>query len=484
MKKRNLCWIRRDLRLSDHHALYACLNDAKKNGKEVMIHFNFDPQILTKLPTNDRRLTFIVESLLEIREILSKQQSELIISHGDPVACLEDLVARYQIDRVFFNRDYEPYAKERDEKVIKKLAALNVEALTFKDSVVFEKHEVTTDKGEVYKVFTPYKNKWLQKFSEQFEKCEHYPTTLHSLLKKEDIAENDLIQSESQLFLKLGFVKTDNVLKGGRSEALKRFNDFKTIMEDYKRGRDYWQEDKTSFLSPYIRMGNLSIREMMNATLDPDQNNEGAKTWQSELIWREFYQMILDVFPRVKSTAFKLEYNNIPFSKDQALFQAWCEGKTGVPIVDSAMRCLNETGLMHNRLRMIVATFLTKTMLIDWRMGEAYFALKLLDFDLAANNGGWQWCASTGVDASPYFRIFNPFTQSEKFDPKAKFIRKYCPELKLFSDKIIHTPFDATPMEQMSADCMIGVHYPYPVVHYREQKEKVIALFQAAKLET
>jgi deoxyribodipyrimidine photo-lyase len=277
----------------------------------------------------------------------------------------------------------------------------------------------------------------------------------------------------------IGFKETLSILRGGTKEAKKRMTLFKKYIANYKEARDIPSLNQTSNLSPYIRMGNISVRDMIRCSRENE--NPGSDTWLFEIIWRDFYQVILDVYPKVETHCFKLEYDKIEWMGNKSHFLLWCAGETGYPIVDAAMRCLNETGLMHNRLRMIVASFLTKTLLIDWTLGERYFAEKLLDYDMAANNGGWQWSASTGVDAQPYFRIFNPYNQSEKFDSQGEFIKLWCPELKYFSHKNIHYPHECDLVEQVEAKCFIGKDYPHPIVSYKIQKQKALEMFKAIK---
>lgn len=410
----NICWIRRDLRLHDH----AALSSALEKGETTLV-FVFDPHILDKLKNKeDRRVTFIYQSLREIETEVQKHGSSLIIKYGNPEDVIPSLAQELRADAVYCNRDYEPYAKERDSKVQKKLKSHNIGFEQFKDSVFFEKDEVLTGSGTVYKVFTPYKNKWLEKF----HGISDYECDLSKLRKfknPESILSTDW-------YKKIGFIETPPILSGGTSEALKRLKNFQEIIDDYKTARDFPAIEGTSLLSVYIRHGNISVRDMLRA--GKEIKSEGAKTWISEIIWRDFYQMILDAFPHVEKSPFKPEYAKIQWKGSDEDFKAWCEGRTGFPIVDAAMRCLNATGMMHNRLRMIVASFLCKTLLVDWQKGEKYFAEKLLDYDLAANNGGWQWAASTGCDAQPYFRIFNPHSQTKKFDPKNEFIRAWVPE--------------------------------------------------------
>ncbi len=467
--KSALVWMRRDLRLSDHRAL----SEATKEAQEVHLVFNFDPKILEHLPADDRRITFIIESLKEIEESLNKKNSTLWISHGDPVQEIPKLIKKLKVDALFFNHDYEPYAKKRDEAVIKNA---NCEVHHFKDSVVFEGGEILTNKGEIYKVFTPYKRAWYERLSQQGREVPLYKVNLNKVAQN---LENKKSILNKDWFKELGFTPMENPLLGGEKEAHKRLKHFQNDIMDYEEARDFPALDKTSNLSPYIRHGNLSIRDMFRGAFQG--STSGHQTWASELIWREFYQTILDQFPHVVDKPFRPEYENLKWPAGKKEWEAWTQGKTGFPIVDAAMRCLNETGMMHNRLRMVVASFLCKTLLVDWKKGEQYFALKLLDFDLAANNGGWQWSASTGTDAQPYFRIFNPYSQSEKFDEQGEFIKRWCPELVGFSKKRIHNPSEADMFEQSEAGCTIGVDYPYPVVDYKAKRAQALEIYKTAK---
>lgn len=469
---KTLCWFRRDLRLHDHFALSQAIND----GMEVYAVFIFDKIILDKLKNkNDLRLTFIMDSLKEMEEKLSAVGSSLIIRYGDPVEEITKVIDEYKIEALYFNHDYEPYAKKRDSQIEKILQAKKIEVKTFKDQVFYEKREILNGSGEIYKVFTPYKNKWLETFHAYEKVIPHYKCPLKKMVQLKN--NNSILNFDWHKTI--GFNQVECVLAGGSTAALKRLDDFKDVISHYKEARDIPALEQTSNLSAYIRMGNLSIREMI--ALSVEENNIGYQTWLSEIIWRDFYQMILDAFPRIENNCFRSEYDNINWLGDKKDFQIWCEGMTGYPIIDAAMRCLNSTGMMHNRLRMIVASFLTKTLLIDWRLGERYFAEKLLDYDLAANNGGWQWSASTGVDAQPYFRIFNPYNQSEKFDPEGIYIRIWCPELRGFSNKKIHSPHDSDMVDQAQADCFVGRDYPHPIVAYKAQKEKALQMFKAVK---
>ena len=468
-KRTALVWIRRDLRLKDHRAL----SEATINADEVHLLFNFDPLILETLPPNDRRISFIIESLKEMEEQLNKKGSTIWIGHGDPIDEIPKWVKKLNITDLYFNHDYEPYAKKRDSQV---QAAVKCEVHHFKDSVIFEGGEILTNKGETYKVFTPYKNSWYERLSQQERELPLYKVKTKSFAQ---IDSNPHSILNKDWFKKLGFEPTDNILKGGTSAASKRLKKFSEDIMDYEEARDYPSLEKTSNISPYIRHGNISIRDLFRQAFSG--TSSGHKVWASELIWREFYQTILDQFPHVDGEAYRPEYEKIKWQGGKKEWEAWKNGQTGFPLIDASMRCLNETGMMHNRLRMVVASFLCKTLLLDWKKGEAYFALKLLDFDLAANNGGWQWSASTGTDAQPYFRIFNPYSQSEKFDKDGAFIKKWCPELSGFSKKLIHNPAKADMIEQSEAGCTIGVDYPYPVVDYKTKRALALEMYKKAK---
>lgn len=456
----NLCWIRRDLRLHDHSALSHALSDG-----ETTVVFVFDTKILDKLhDKHDRRITFIHQSLQEIESELQKKGSSLVVLYGDPVEEIPKLANKLKVKKVFANRDYEPYAKDRDAKVGKVLTANGVAFEQFKDCVFFEKHEVLTNQGGIYKVFTPYKNKWLENFEASGKVIPEFTCNLKNLRSFKN-PDNIL---EKDWYKVIGFKETLPLLEGGTKAAKKRLKNFEDRIHDYSEARNFPAKPGTSLLSVYIRFGNISVRDLVRA--GASHRSEGSKTWVSEIIWRDFYQMILDVFPHVVKSSFKKEYDAVKFPGHEKDFKAWCEGQTGYPIVDAAMRCLNETGMMHNRLRMIVASFLCKTLLVDWKKGEHYFAEKLLDFDLAANNGGWQWSASTGSDAQPYFRIFNPYSQSEKFDPDGEFIRQWIPELAHLNKKEIHCP-----------EPLLAPDYPRPIVSYELNRKRALDMYSVVK---
>lgn len=464
-----LVWMRRDIRLHDHHALSVAL----KENDQVYIAFVFDKNILDKLPDQDIRLTFIHDGLQEVAEVLEEKGSGLLVRHGDPVQEIPQLCKDLKIDALYLNRDYEPYAKKRDESVRKTLEGNGVEVHDFKDTVHFEGHEILTQKGDIYKVFTPFKRAWYERFMDQGGEVPTFKVSLKNLAK----APKGYTPFEKcQWHESLGFERCEPPFAGGTKAAKKKLKAFDNYIKDYEEARDFPALDKTSNISAYIRHGMISVRDLLKTGMAA--KSQGHLTWTSEIIWREFYQGILANFPHVEKKCFKPEYDNIKWMGGKKELEAWKNGQTGFPLVDAAMRCLNETGLMHNRLRMVVASFLCKTLLVNWKKGEEYFALKLLDFDLAANNGGWQWSASTGTDAQPYFRIFNPYSQSKKFDPEGKFIRKWCPELAGFSNKLIHDPSLANMLEQSEAQCQIGSDYPNPVVDYKEKRAQALEMYK------
>lgn len=467
---KSVCWIRRDLRLNDNVALCS----ATTQSKEVVLVFVFDINILEKLKNkNDRRLTFIYESLLELDRELQSKGSALVVLRGDPKIEIPEFLKRIKANALFVNRDYEPYAKKRDKAVQNICNNIGISFNSFKDHVIFESNELLNQSGEPYKVFTPYKNKWLRELNKSFYQ-NHKPNLKRLLPVKKLRGELD-----GWSFNNLGFKSTKLWLKSGQNAAQNQLKQFLPHLITYEKNRDYpFISNGTSRLSVHLRFGTLSIRSLVRTVLN--RVDSGAKTWLSELIWRDFYQMILDQFPHVVKGCFKNKYDQILWPGSERHFRLWCKGMTGFPIIDSAMRYFNQTGWMHNRLRMIVASFLVKDLLVDWRKGEAYFAKFLLDFDLAANNGGWQWCASTGCDAQPWFRIFNPITQSKRFDPEGIFIRSVLPEIAGFSNKDIHFPFSTSLEKQEKASCIIGKDYPKPIVKHNIQRNQALKMFQKA----
>jgi deoxyribodipyrimidine photo-lyase len=459
-----LVWLRRDLRVHDHAALSVALAGCKK----VFVAFIFDKTILDALESKkDRRVEFIWQSVVEIDAELKKHGSQLICLHDNADSAIPRLASELQADAVFANHDYEPQAALRDEHVQEQLRVLGKHFHTFKDQVIFEKSEVLTGAEKPFSVFTPYKNAWLKRF-EQFPLIEFQCNLAKDKLSA-PLPANLVSKVNIPSLAKMGFESTNLAelkIQGGTQSGEALLKDFAHRIDSYRETRDFPAVKGPSYLSVHFRFGTISIRQAVTAAFKAKNfaGNEGAKTWLSELIWRDFYFQILHHHPRVATQAFKADYNNIAWSNDEAIFAAWKEGRTGYPLIDAAMMQLNQTGYMHNRLRMVVASFLMKDLGIDWRWGEKYFADQLNDFDLSANNGGWQWAASSGCDAQPYFRIFNPITQSEKFDTEGKFIKRYLPQLAGLSKKTIHAPWLAGPIELASAQIKLGENYPHPIV--------------------
>jgi deoxyribodipyrimidine photo-lyase len=400
-----LFWFRRDLRLEDNRGLF----EALKSGHAVQPVFIFDTHILNDLEDrNDRRVQFIHEALLQMQQRITSVGASLDIRIGDPLSVFSQLTTDYSVRAVYTNHDYEPYARERDQLVQNFLAESGIEFLTFKDQVIFEKAEVVKENGTPYTVFTPYSRRW--KATLQKKDWTDYQS--HQLLNQL----NKTLPIPIPSLKKIGFTES------GITFPASTWN--KELISGYQAKRDIPGVRGTSQLGVHLRFGTISIRKLARET------SAWSETFLNELIWRDFYHMILWHFPHVVGKAFKPAYDAIKWRNKETEFEAWCEGQTGYPIVDAGMRELNTTGYMHNRVRMIVASFLTKHLLVDWRWGEAYFAKKLLDFDLAANNGGWQWAAGSGCDAAPYFRVFNPYLQTQKFDPQLTYIRKWVPEFE------------------------------------------------------
>lgn len=420
-------WFRRDLRLKDNAGLYRALTESKK----VLPVFIFDTVILDALEDRrDRRVQFIYEALKQLHDELISNGSTMLVLNGDPV----EIFAKLSAAAVYTNHDYESYARNRDGRIENLLAARNIPFRTSADHVFFEKSEVVKSDGKPYTVFTPYSRVWKARLQEQG--IPNYPSEkhLHRLLKAEPF--------QFPALSDLGFEPAAGVCFPPRVIR-------KSIITSYAESRNYPAVNGTTRLGVHLRFGTVSVRELVRIA------SKTSETWLNELIWRDFFAMILWSFPHVEKGAFKPAYDRIQWRNDPEEFRRWCEGVTGYPIVDAGMRELNETGFMHNRVRMIVASFLTKHLLIDWRWGEAYFAGKLLDFDLASNNGGWQWAAGSGCDASPYFRVFNPELQTGKFDKDFAYIRKWVPEY--------------------------GTHsYPSPVVIHADARARAIRVYKEA----
>ncbi len=425
----NIFWFRRDLRIKDNHGFCKAL----LSGKPVLPIFIFDSTILNDLDDDDPRVCFILDELNKLQEEFERAGSSLWIYHGKPLNAFKRLLVEYDIDTVFTNRDYEPYATERDRTIGDLLREEGIGLLDFKDQVIYDRDDIVKKDGKPYTVFTPYSKKWLEKL--ELGCIELFPSGkyLGNLLKTSPF---------KRFYLRdLGFRRTNIDIPPKNISV--------SLLEDYKLKRDFPVLNATSRLGIHLRFGTVSIREL---TLLAAKN---SKSFLNELIWRNFYMDILWHFPHVEKLAFKKEYEFIPWLNSEKDFKKWCEGKTGYPLVDAGVRQLNQTGFMHNRLRMVTASFLCKHLLIDWRWGEAYFASKLLDYELASNNGGWQWAAGTGCDAAPYFRVFNPLLQQQKFDPEFEFIKKWVPEFG-------------------SSD------YPKPMIDHKFARERAINVYRSA----
>jgi deoxyribodipyrimidine photo-lyase len=467
-----LVWFRRDLRCFDHTALHTALTQAD----QVYAVFVFDRDILDALPSRyDRRVEFIWHALGELDTQLRQRGGGLMVLQGKAREEIPRLAAQLGVEAVMTHHDYEPQAVARDAAVAAALQQQGRAWLTFKDTVIFEKTEVLTGAGKPFSVFTPYKNAWLKKLTPAElapRSCEHGQLAMP--LPGYALPDLATLGFEHTNLLELG-------LHPGMTGAQTLLDDFATRISAYAERRDFPALKGPSYLSVHLRFGTVSIRQLARlAHAQYLRGDRGAEVWLSELVWRDFYFQILANFPHVVERSFKPDYDRIPWEGDETLFQAWCQGRTGYPLVDAAMAQINQTGYMHNRLRMVVASFLTKDLGLDWRWGEAYFAAHLNDFDLAANNGGWQWAASTGCDAQPYFRIFNPVSQSEKFDAEGKFIRKYVPALAKLSKQALHAPWEY-PLECELAGIRLGVDYPLPVVRHDEARKKTLARYAVVK---
>ena len=469
-----LVWFRRDLRDFDHAALFHAL----KRSRRVHCAFVFDREILDALPrADDRRVEFIWHSVVELAASLASRGGALIVRHAVARNAIPELAVELGVAAVYANHDYEPAARDRDAYVTERLAARGIAFHTAKDHVIFERDEVLSQAGKPFSVFTPYKNAWLKTLTPYHVKA--YPVDTYAGALAPPVKG---IATEVPPLEAMGFRSTNLAELGvvpGMTGGAALFTDFRKRIGRYREARDFPARKGPSYLSVHLRFGTVSIRELAAHAhqLAMEPGGEGAATWLSELIWRDFYAQILWHHPRVTATAFKAEYADLRFPGSTELFAAWCEGRTGYPIVDAAMRQLNATGYMHNRLRMIAASFLVKDLLVDWRLGEKYFADTLIDFDLASNNGGWQWAASTGCDAQPYFRIFNPVTQSEKFDADGTFIRRYVPELSRLDAGEIHAPWNVPPAIQQMRGVVIGRDYPAPIVDHAAARAAALALF-------
>lgn len=412
-------WFRRDLRLFDNKALFEALT----SGFKVLPVFIFDKKILQNLTPDDKRISFIYQAIQHLNQLLLPFKTAIQTYYGNPDEIFEQILSAYPVNRVCANHDYEPYAAERDLLIKKKLAAKGVLFLTFKDQVIFEKDEITKPSGEPYTVYTPYSHKWREKLT-QGDNYLYNWSSENYLFNFIPIAGNNKLTIAD-----MGFTESKDVFQA--------FIFNRPAIETYDKTRDFPALNSTSRVSVHLRFGTVSIRQLVVQAIETNA------TWLGELIWREFFMQILYHFPHVVHQPFKPKYQFIQWVNNEKNFEAWTHGQTGYPLVDAGMRELNASGFMHNRVRMVTASFLVKHLLINWQWGEAYFAEKLLDFELASNNGNWQWAAGTGCDAAPYFRIFNPVTQAEKFDPRNEYIKKWIPEFgtKSYVEPILEHTF-------------------------------------------
>ncbi|MDJ0847367.1 MAG: deoxyribodipyrimidine photo-lyase [Myxococcota bacterium] len=463
---RALHWFRSDLRLRDNTALA----EAARRGDELVALFVFDTRLLRGSRTGAPRVRFMIDCLERLGADLAARGVPLLVRRGDPTKIVPAVVREVGADLVCWNRDVSPFARRRDARVREAVEGRGVEVLDYKDRVVFEAAEVRTKTGGPYAVYSPYRRAWYQRLADE----PHPPRRMPALPPAPARIAAEPVPTAADL----GFAKDEaRIPTGGEEAALRRLRSFldKTVAT-YPSDRDVPSLDGTSRLSPYLRFGVLSPRQCIAAAREAAAADrrlaKGVEKWVDELVWREFYSAILEENPRVLRKSYRTEYEELVWNDDPAGFAAWCEGRTGFPIVDAGMRQLLETGWMHNRVRMITASFLTKDLLIDWRLGERWFYERLVDGDPASNNGGWQWASSTGTDAQPYFRIFNPTSQGERHDPDGTYVRRWIPELADVPDKWIHRPWEAP---------LLSGDYPSPIVDHAERRELALERFRAVK---
>ncbi|MET0382507.1 MAG: deoxyribodipyrimidine photo-lyase [Burkholderiaceae bacterium] len=493
---RALVWFRRDLRVADHPALARALHDADR----VWCAFVLDSAILAGLPRQDRRVAFIQASLVDLDRRIAElaahagggADARLIVRHADAADEIPRLARMLDVQIVYAHHDDDPAALARDRRVADALAADGRRLRTGKDHVIFERGEILTGAGKPYGVFTPYKNAWLKALQGRSDALAARPSEADAgALAAVPPALAGAWEGGAAVpaLAEFGFAAPppahadDPGLRPGTTGGEEVLAEFLERIDDYDAARDFPARPGPSHLGIHLRFGTLSVRRLVAlATQRVEGGSRGAQTWLSELIWRDFYHQVLHHHPHVAVRAYRADCDDLRWEEGpvaDAHFAAWCEGRTGYPLVDAGMRQLNATGYMHNRLRMLTASFLTKDLGVSWRRGEAYFALRLNDFELASNNGGWQWAASTGCDAQPWFRIFNPVTQSERFDPQGAFIRRHVPELKALQGKAIHAPWRASPMELAAAGVALGREYPPPIVEHGAARQRTLARFGA-----
>jgi deoxyribodipyrimidine photo-lyase len=466
-------WSRRDFRLRDNTALWHACRDASDG---IIPVFVFDDAILRHPDCGGAIVRFMLDCLGELRKSLREEGGDIVFLHGKPLDKLREIVRRTNATAIYYNKDYAPAAVERDVAIEEALRADGINVRGFKDQVIFEEQEICTVGGGLpYTVYTPYKRAWLKKLQER--PVEVLGTPKLTFAKAMHALKSTSLPTAGEL----GFESDHQIdIQAGEGAALRRLAAFcRNKLDDYQTNRNFPAIDGSSRLSPHLRHGTLSPRQCLAAARKTQ--SKGADVWIAELIWRDFYQQVLFNFPHVEHEPFKPDLAGLKWRQSETDFKRWAEGMTGFPIVDAAMRQLNQTGWMHNRLRMIVAMFLTKDLLLDYRLGERYFMRNLIDGETAQNNGGWQWSASTGTDAQPYFRIFNPAVQGEKFDPTGTFVRRYCPELAKIPDQFIHCPHTMPAAQQRESRCRIGVDYPSPIVDHDEARIRALGTFQNSR---
>jgi deoxyribodipyrimidine photo-lyase len=478
-----LVWFRRDLRADDHAALYHALKAARRVWCVFVLDRDILDPLLARGLAEDRRVEFILDALHDLHGQLGRLGGGLIVRHAVAHEAIPLLARELHVQAVYANHDDDPPALERDARVRGALARAGIALHTSKDHVVFERDEILTGSGNPYSVFTPYRTAWL-KALDPFQ-LRAYPVARHAAaLAPLPPGEDGAVPSLEAI----GFRRTNlHALKlpVGSAGAQALFADFLTRIDDYASARDFPAVKGPSYLSPHLRFGTISVRQVAReASARMQAGSRGAAAWLGELVWRDFFHQVLHHHPHVVERSFKPAFDAVRWEHGReadARFDAWCAGRTGYPLVDAGMRQLAQTGYMHNRLRMITASFLVKDLGIDWRRGERWFADHLLDHDVAANNGGWQWAASTGCDASPWFRIFNPVTQSRRFDPHGRFIRRYVPELEGLPDAVIHAPWQASAFDLATARIDLDREYPRPIVDHEAARERTLARYAVVK---
>ena len=467
--KKGLFWFRRDLRLEDNVGLKMTRDQAD----ELFVCYIVDNSHRDWKWSCGDRFEFKMDCLGSLRADVEAAGGRLIVRTGRPVEELLKLARELEVETVVWNRAYEPYERKRDRQAEEELKEVGIGVQTWKDQVIFEKEEILTSSSTAYKVFTPYSRSW---------KVKQKPAAVAAVENIERVEVAGLEQLPTAADMELTTYVSESSWSASASAAQQRWSEFcDNRLANYHNSRDYPSEEGTSKISPHLRFGTISIRKLYydcKQQFDESRNTDGVETFVDELIWRDFYQQIIYNYPHVIETSFKEKYRQIKWEENENWFKRWSEGRTGYPIVDAGMRQLNETGWMHNRLRMIVAMFLTKDLLIDWRKGEKYFMNRLIDGDVASNNGGWQWSASTGADGAPYFRIFNPVSQGERYDPEGEFVRHWCPELAELSADEIQAPFQLDRARLEEAGIELGKDYPEPLVDHAVRREIALERFE------